>query len=232
LTDLTTLDEFDAAAAASYQRENLAGLWVTMLVTGALFATFGAEWSAHGEAFAWSLVVPFVIGLWVGIPFAFLGRLFDRRDRQRRVRDQLVRIFEEDPHLVPPSPPDATSRLVCGVMLSRTRAYGGILYVDSTGLTFQFNHARKRFWHWGPPLAPPPIRIGPPRTIVLRVARLRPAPLWLRPIAGPALTVLVCRWGTGDTALALRVPVPETVMRRLQGCVDALRAVAETQPAR
>ena len=222
MIDLATRDDFDADAAPVYAKRDRAA-YVGMAATMALFLTiFGTAWDTHGLEFWRSLAMAAVIAFWVGLGLAYLGLLADRHERKQTLWRRLQQVLDADPAIVPPAPATATHRLPCGVLLSLRRACGGVLYVCDQELLFQPHFGPRRFWHLKRRVAPEPLHIGPPRTITLSVGVLPPPPLLVRPIAEPRRQVLVCRWeGSGA---AFFVPRTDIVVRRLQTCVDALRA--------
>jgi len=227
MLDLATLADYAAEDASLFERHDTAKFVVTVFVTVAVVMAVGTPWSDHNSPQFWSGFWALLgVGFVLGIAVAYARFNAARRGWLWRVQRRIEGIFAEDPGIVPPAPPGSTHRLVCAVMVSQRQAVGGILYVREHGFTFQTNYRRVGFVA---SLSGRQVRsgtetieIGPPGSITLHQSELKRSSLWFRMIGVPPAHVLICRWENG--AVALSVPLIDTVEERLQRCIDSLRA--------
>ena len=190
------------------------GVWFGVVEFAAL-----TDWGLRGRALWRSALYAAGIAIWAGALFGVAMRWLTLRQRSRRLRREIGRIYGGDPALVPDPPPDATHRLPCAIVIAGGRAVSGVLYARPGGLLFQGIRYRGSLWRRAL-TTPRPVTIGPPREIVVQRGEVRPT--WRgRAAAAGGLPVLLVRW-PGHVA-AFRVPALEDTLARLQGCVSALR---------
>lgn len=172
-----------------------------------------------GASLTYALLESLLLGGIVGTGFVLNERSWRRRNTHRR----LSRVFANDPSLVPAPPPQATHRLVCGLLLDRQTTIAGSLYVEPTGLVFRSNFLEQGVWDRllrRPRPIVPDIMLAPPGHLRLEQGWLNQTRFrkWL---VGYDLPVLIIR--LLDRAWAFRVPKTFETMTKLQAALDELR---------
>jgi hypothetical protein len=217
---LVSLVDFDREDVPLFEQVMAAYFSKVVTVFGGLWFLLMMEWSLSGREFWRALLLSLGSAVIGGVVFASLIYVTTVPSLRKQMRKRLSRIFSGDPALIPPAPGDATHRLICGLILGRSRAGGAILYIRQESLTLQLNYPVGRWWSRATRRAPDPLEIGPPAGITLEQRRWLQI-WWHRVLARHEPEVILIHWPEGT--VALRVPMVSETFAQLQGCIDNLR---------